>query len=81
MIPYTLNLLDLAFTLYALAHGAAELNPLMQCVPVMVAHKTIVTGALCLWLTKRAEPLARYGVWFITAVYAAVNVWHLINMI
>lgn len=80
MILYTLNLLDLAFTLYALRHGAVELNPLMQCVPVMVAHKTLVTGALCLWLSKRTEPLARYGLWLITAVYAGICGWHLINI-
>jgi len=91
MTAYTLNLLDLAITLYALKHGGVELNPLMQCVPVMVAHKTLVTGALCLWLkrvanTENALPntasvLAKYGLWAITAVYAGIIIWHLINLI
>ena len=35
MTAYLLNLLDLAFTLYALSHGATELNPAMRCVPIL----------------------------------------------
>ena len=81
MIPYVLNLCDLALTLYALAHGGVELNPLMRCVPVMVAYKVIVIGALCLWLSKRTERIAKYGRWVITAVYAGLNIWHLINIL
>ena len=30
VIAYALNLLDLFFTLWALRHGAVELNPLMR---------------------------------------------------
>ena len=80
MIPYTLNLLDLAFTLYALAHGGVELNPLMRCVPIMIIYKTVIVGALCLWLDKRTERIAKFGRWAITAVYAGLCVWHLINI-
>lgn len=36
MTPYTLNLIDLALTLYALDNGGVEMNTLMRSVPVMV---------------------------------------------
>lgn len=81
MTAYTLNLLDLAFTVYALQRGGAELNPVMRCVPIMIIYKTVIVGALCLWLAKRTEPLAKYGLWVITAVYAGLCVWHLANLI
>ena len=81
MTAYILNLLDLAFTLYALQHGGVELNPLMQCIPIMVAYKIIVVGALCWWLSERTERIARLGLWVITAVYAGLNIWHIINLI
>lgn len=80
MTAYTLNLLDLAITLYALKHGGVELNPLMRCVPIMIIYKTVIVGALCLWLSKRTEPLAKYGLWAMTAVYAGIIIWHLINI-
>ena len=80
MTAYILNLLDLAFTLYALQHGGVELNPLMQCVPIMVVYKTIVVGALCRWLSKRTECIALLGLWVITAVYAGLNIWHIVNI-
>lgn len=80
MIPYALNLLDLAFTLYALQHGGVELNPLMRCVPIMIAYKTVIVGALCWWLSKRTEPFAKHGLWAITAVYAGLNIWHILNI-
>lgn len=81
MTAYSLNLLDLAITLYALNHGGVELNPVMRCVPIMIFCKTVIVGALCLWLTKRTEPLAKYGLWAITAVYAGIIIWHLANLI
>ena len=81
MTAYTLNLLDLALTLYALAHGGVELNPLMRNPYIMIAYKTVIVGALCLWLSKRTEPLAKYGLWAIAAVYAGLCVWHLANLI
>lgn len=83
MTAYILNLLDLAFTLYALQHGGVELNPLMQCVPIMVVYKTIVVGALCYALKRVANTeyaLARVGLRVITAVYAGLNIWHIVNI-
>lgn len=44
VIAYTLNLIDLFCTLWALRHGAVELNPLMQSVTVMVGYKVIIVG-------------------------------------
>lgn len=81
MTPYILNLLDLLFTLHALRHGAEELNPLMRCVPIMVFYKTIVVGALCWWLSRREEPVARRGLGICTAVFTAVCLWHIVNLI
>lgn len=83
MIPYALNLLDLAFTLYALQHGGVELNPLMRCVPIMIAYKTVIVGALCYVLKRVANTenvLARLGLWVIFAVYAGLNIWHIVNI-
>lgn len=76
MMLYSLNILDLLFTLYALSLGAVELNPLMQCVPIMVVYKTIVVGALCWWL--RSETFA---IRLLTAVYAAVCTYHIFGLI
>lgn len=81
MTPYILNLLDLLFTLHALRHGGVELNPLMRCVPIMVVYKTIVVGALLRWLSRREEPVARLGLGVCTAVFAAVCLWHIVNLI
>lgn len=77
MTAYTLNLLDLFFTLHALAHGAVEANPLMRCVPIMIFYKVIVIGALCAWLHKQN---AKFALCICAAVYAAVNVWHIVNL-
>lgn len=81
MTTYVLNLLDLAFTLRALSHGAVELNPLMRCVPVMIVYKVIGMGLLLRWISPRQEPVARYGLKVITALYAAVDLWHIYNLI
>ena len=81
MTAYTLNLLDLLFTLHALSHGGVELNPLMRCVPIMIAYKTIAVGALLWWLSKRTERVAIIGKRMITAAYLAVVVWHIANII
>lgn len=80
MTAYLLNLADLAFTLYALCHGAVELNPFMQCVPVMIIYKVFVVGILCYWLNKRQERIARIGLNLIAAAFAAVDVWHIVNI-
>lgn len=78
---YALNLADLLFALHALGHGARELNPLMEWVPAMIGYKVIVVGLLCRWLGSREEPLARFGLGLCAAVYGAVDLWHIINLI
>ena len=80
MLPYTLNLVDLVFTLYAIRNGAWELNPLMRDVPTMVFYKIVVVGALCWWLGKRDGKIARDGLRICTAVYAAVDLYHIFNL-
>lgn len=80
MTAYILNLLDLAFTLHALRHGAVELNPLMRCVPIMVVYKTIVVFALCWWLRKRGETIARMGLLICALFYAIIDIYHIINI-
>ena len=82
MTAYFLNLLDLVFTLYALSHGAYELNPLMQSVPIMIAYKVFVIGAICWVLHRLIEyRLARFGLKFATALFAVVDVWHIFNIL
>ena len=76
MMLYILNILDLILTLHAVSHGGTELNPLMRSVPVMIAYKVVVVGALCWWLRKR-----KVNLWPVTAVYGAVNAWHIWNQI
>lgn len=80
LIPYALNVLDLALTLHALAGGAAELNPLMQCVPVMVLYKLAVMALLLWWLSRRPERLARYALTGAAALFGAVDAYHLLNL-
>lgn len=81
MIAYTLNLLDLFFTLWALRHGAVELNPLMRSVPLMVGYKVIIVWALLRWLSTRRERAARYALCVATVVYGAVDFYHVINIL
>lgn len=80
MIAYLLNILDLLLTLYALDHGAVELNPLMQNIPFQIGYKTIVVGVLCWWLSTRQERIAQCGMKLITAVYAALVAWHIVHI-
>lgn len=80
MTAYLLNLADLAFTLYALCHGAYELNPLMRNIPFQCFYKAVLVGALLWWLSKRQERLARFGKKALAAVFAAVDVWHIVNI-
>ena len=77
---YLLNLADLAFTLHALGHGAVELNPIMRCVPLQIFYKVFVVGALLWWLSTRKEKIARLGIKTATAVFAAVDLWHIVNL-
>ena len=81
MIAYTLNLLDLFCTLWALRRGAVELNPLMRSVTVMVGYKVIIVGALLWWLSRQRERSARYALYIATAVYGAVCVWHAVGLL
>ena len=81
MTAYTLNLIDLFFTLHALSRGAVEANPLMQNVPFMIIYKVIVVGALCAWLYKKNSSISRLGLKLCAAVFACVNIWHIFNLI
>ena len=81
IIAYVLNLIDLSCTLWALRHGAVELNPLMRSVTVMVGYKVIIVGALLWWLSRQRERAARYALYAAAVVYGAVDVYHMINIL
>ena len=85
MIAYLLNLFDLACTIHAVSNGGVELNPIARAMlsvhPLCyAAYKTIPVGVLCLWLSKRTEKVAVYGLRLCTAVYAAIAVQHCIGI-
>lgn len=81
IIAYALNLIDLSCTLWALRHGAVELNPLMRSVAVMVGYKVVIVWALLWWLSRQRERAARYALYVATVVYGAVDVYHMINIL
>lgn len=81
IITYILNLIDLFCTLWALRHGAVELNPLMREVTVMVCYKVIIVWALLWWLSRQRERAARYALYVAAVVYGAVDVYHMINIL
>ena len=81
VIAYTLNLLDLSCTLWALHGGAVELNPLMREVTVMVGYKVIIVWGLLWWLSRQRERAARYALYVAAAIYGAVDVYHMINIL
>ncbi len=81
VIAYALNLIDLFCTLWALRHGAVELNPLMREVTVMVGYKVIIVWALLWWLSRQRERAARYALYVAAVVYGAVDVYHIINIL
>lgn len=81
VIAYALNLIDLSCTLWALRHGAVELNPLMREVTVMVGYKGIIVWGLLWWLSTRRERAARYALYVAAVVYGAVDVYHIINIL
>lgn len=81
IIAYALNLIDLSCTLWALRHGAVELNPLMRSVTVMVGYKVVIVWGLLWWLSTRRERAARYALYVAAAVYGAVDVYHIINIL
>ena len=81
-MTYTLNILDLLFTLYALSHGAYELNPVMQSIPFMIFYKVIVLGILCLFLEyMKHNRVARVGRKICLFAFLAVDAWHIYNLI
>lgn len=77
MTAYLLNLFDLACTLRAVENGGVELNPLMQNIPFQIFYKVVVIGLLCYWLEKQK---ARKALNICTAAFAAVDVWHIVNI-
>lgn len=81
VIAYALNLIDLFCTLWALHHGAVELNPLMRSVTVMVGYKVIIVWVLLWWLSLRRERSAQYALYVAAVVYGAVDVYHIINIL
>lgn len=81
VIAYVLNLIDLFCTLWALRLGCVELNPLMREVTVMVGYKVVIVWALLWWLSTRRERAARYALCAAAAVYGAVDVYHMINIL
>lgn len=81
VIAYALNLIDLSCTLWALRHGAVELNPLMREVTVMVGYKVVIVWALLWWLSLRRERSARYALYVAAVVYGAVDLYHVINIL
>lgn len=81
IIAYTLNLIDLFCTLWALRHGAVELNPLMRCVPVMMLYKIGVMAIILKWLSNRPERAARYALAGAVVLYGAVDIYHIINIL
>ena len=81
VIAYALNLIDLSCTLWALRHGAVELNPLMREVTVMVGYKVIIMWGLLWWLSRQRERAARYALYVAAVVYGAVDLYHMINIL
>lgn len=81
---YTLNILDLIVTLYALHIGVSELNPLMQSIPFMVIYKVVIVGGFC-WIlhhfAKCGNMVAMWGTRICTAGYAALAVWHIVGIL
>ena len=80
IIAYALNLIDLSCTLWALRHGAVELNPLMRSGTVMVVYKVVIVGALLRWLSRQRERAARYALYVATVVYGVVCLWHAVGL-
>ena len=81
IIAYALNLIDLFCTLWALRHGAVELNSLMREVTVMVGYKVVIVWALLWWLSLRRERSARYALYVAAVVYGVVDLYHVINIL
>jgi hypothetical protein len=82
MFLYLLNLFDLAFTIHAVSRGVMELNPLMRNIPFMVAWKVLGIGFFCWVLEKLAKNfrVSRWGIRICTVAFAAVDLWHIVNL-
>ena len=88
MTVYILNLLDMAITLHALEHGARELNPIVNWMigvhPLLfVFSKVVLVGVVLWWLNRESqtEPLARWGMKFLTGLYWLLTLWHFVNLV
>ena len=77
MMVYLLNLVDLAFSVYAIHNGSTELNPFMQNPTVMILYKVIAMGFLLWWLSKRKERIAVLGMRLIGIVYLTIDLYHI----
>ena len=87
MTIYILNRLDMAITLHALEHGARELNPIVDWMigvhPLLfVFSKVVLVGVVLWWLNRESqtEPLARWGLKFLAALYGLAAMWHIVNL-
>ncbi len=87
MIAYILNIFDLFATYYILDIGGMELNPIVR--GMMGVHpllfpvcKFFLAGVLIRWLHKQAKThkQAKSGLAIVTVYYAALAVWHIINI-
>ena len=57
------------------------MNPMLQSVPFMIVYKVFIIGAFCLVLHRLREyKLARFGLKISTAIFAVVDLWHIINI-
>ena len=77
MILYALNLADLATTLYALGHGAVELNPIVAALPpAAFAAAKIALYPLCRWLAGRESYPYLVGALAATAWWNLMYIWY-----
>jgi hypothetical protein len=81
---FALNLADAVYTLFHLAHGGSEANPVHAILLSIgthwfVAEKIVVVGALLLLLTvHKTYRLALAGLWSLAAVYACLLGYHVV---
>ena len=80
IITYALSMIDLFCTLYATSRGVDELNPLMQDASLMVFYKVFVIGLLLLFLSRRKERIAVWGMNLCMAVYTVIDIWHIVGI-
>lgn len=85
-MTYTLNILDLLLTTYAIRHGAWELNPVMRyamTIPYAFPfYKIVVVGVLC-WVLEymaKRNRVAWWGRFLCAGVFLATDLWHIYNL-